>query len=268
MMRKVKQYSYLKYELLVHYDTTFSTGMKGRWKNRVYLDLYAGPGKSILEGNNRTVLGSPLIALSVPNPFDKYIFCESDAESMVALKERVKAGFPAANVDFVDGDCNDNVDEIIRKIPAPSAGTVLTFCFADPTDLGLTFETIRNLKAARYMDFLILLASEMDGRRNEHNYLKHGDKIAAFLNEERWQERWSVAEKQGEGFGTFLLRSFASQMVNLGYLPDCLDSMVRVYASGTKVDIYRLGFFSRDPLGFKLWNRARASADNPELPFD
>ena len=147
-------------------------------------------------------------------------------------------------------------------------GSVLTFCFADPTDLGLTFETINRLKQARYVDFLILLASEMDGRRNERNYMKRGGKIAAFLDDENWLEKWSVSERQKEGFGTFLLKSFASQMISLGYLPECLTSMIRVMATGTHVDIYRLAFFSCNPLGYKLWNKARMSASSPELEFE
>ncbi len=31
------------------YCRIFSTGMKGRWKNLVYIDLYCGPGKGVLE---------------------------------------------------------------------------------------------------------------------------------------------------------------------------------------------------------------------------
>jgi three-Cys-motif partner protein len=266
-VRTVKPYSHLKYESLAHYDSAFSTGMKERWKNRVYLDLYAGPGKSQIEGSERILLGSPLIALSVPDPFDKYIFCESDPTSLGALRKRVDKNFPGANVEYVAGACGEKVDEIIQKIPTPSEGTVLTFCFADPTDLSLTFDMVRTLKTARFVDFLVLLASEMDGRRNEHNYIKRGGKIASFLDDEGWKDQWKVAEEQGEGFGTFLLKSFANKMIALGYLADCKRSMITVRATGRKVDIYRLAYFSCHQLGYKLWRDARTSASNLELEF-
>ena len=265
-IRTVKPYSNLKYELLAHFDSTFSTGMKRKWDSRVYLDLYAGPGKSRIKGSKRILLGSPLIALSVSDPFDKYIFCEADRSNIEALKTRVQHGFPNAIVDFVEGDCAEKVDEIIRKIPSPRQGTVLTFCFADPTDLSITFEMVKKLRGARYIDFMVLLASEMDGRRNERNYVKRGGKIASFLDDEKWKERWKAADKR-EGFGTFLLRSFAGKMISLGYLEDCIRSMIPIRATGTSVDIYRLAYFSCHQLGYKLWREARTSAANLELEF-
>ena len=42
-----------KYRLLALYDELFSTGMKNKWDQRVYLDLYAGAGYSRIQGNEQ-----------------------------------------------------------------------------------------------------------------------------------------------------------------------------------------------------------------------
>ena len=77
--------------------------MKNKWDQRVYLDLYSGAGYSRIAGTSMYMKGSPLIALAVDRPFDKYIFCEEDHELMEALKARVKRQAPGSNVVFVSG---------------------------------------------------------------------------------------------------------------------------------------------------------------------
>ena len=69
-----------KYRLLALYDELFSTGMKNKWDQRVYIDLYAGAGYSRIQGTSKFLKASPIIALTVTHPFDKYIFCEEGEE--------------------------------------------------------------------------------------------------------------------------------------------------------------------------------------------
>ena len=63
-----------KYRLLALYDELFSSGMKNKWDQRVYIDLYAGGGFGHIEGTRTFLKGSPIIALTVSSPFDKYTF--------------------------------------------------------------------------------------------------------------------------------------------------------------------------------------------------
>jgi three-Cys-motif partner protein len=70
------------------YSTLFSSGMKAKWSNRTYVELYAGAGRGKVRGTAKIIHGSPLLALTVKNPFDKYIFCEENAENLEALKAR------------------------------------------------------------------------------------------------------------------------------------------------------------------------------------
>jgi hypothetical protein len=65
-----------KYRLFSLYDALFSSGMRHKWDKRVYVDLYAGAGINRIRGTQRLVYGSPLIALTVQHPFNKYIFAK------------------------------------------------------------------------------------------------------------------------------------------------------------------------------------------------
>ncbi|MGA7523280.1 MAG: three-Cys-motif partner protein TcmP [Acidobacteriaceae bacterium] len=120
-----------KYRLLSLYDRLFSTGMKNKWEQRVYIDLYAGAGYSRIRGTEIVLRGSPILALTVADPFDKYIFCEEQPERLAALKERAKRAAPYANISFVAGSCNDRVDEIRRICPTAlisKSCSLVVFC--------------------------------------------------------------------------------------------------------------------------------------------
>src|SRR6202790_3508056 len=86
---EVGSWAETKYRLLALYDELFSTGMKYKWDQRVYLDLYAGAGYARVKGTMRILKGSPILALGVTHPFDKYVFCEENPALLKALKARV-----------------------------------------------------------------------------------------------------------------------------------------------------------------------------------
>ena len=67
----------------------FSTGMKSKWDTRVYIDLFAGSGMVRVRDTKKFLWGSPLLALQLADPFDKYIFCESNSTALGALQSRV-----------------------------------------------------------------------------------------------------------------------------------------------------------------------------------
>ncbi len=110
-----------KYRLLQLYAELFATSMKGKWR-RVYLDLYAGAGRSTIRSTSRIVSGSPMLALGIPNPFDHYILCEREPQLMDALMHRVKSDHPDADVMFVTGDANESTSEIRELIPRHGSG--------------------------------------------------------------------------------------------------------------------------------------------------
>lgn len=161
-----------KHALVSYYAKLFATGMKDKWHERIYIELYAGSGYSRIRNTMRIIAGSPLRALALEHPFDKYIFCESNPIALGALRTRVEKIAPSAKVAYIQGDCNKRVADILSEIsPHSSAHRVLSLCFVDPYDIGIKFETLHRL-SERFVDFLVLLALYMDANRNYENYVK------------------------------------------------------------------------------------------------
>ncbi len=210
-----------KHRMVSLYATLFSSGMKDKWSKRVYVELYAGAGYSRIRGTSKYIFGSPLLALKVRDPFDKYVFCEAKPKNLQALRNRASQISSSRDVAYVEGDCNMRIPEILAEIPRGSAGdTVLTLCFADPFDIGLEFETIRTLAKARYIDFLVLLALGMDANRNYEHYLREdSDKVDRFLGSGSWRKRWAAAQWDAIKFTRFLSDEFTKSMATLGYIP-------------------------------------------------
>ena len=244
-----------KHQLVALYDSLFSTGMKKKWDARVYIDLYAGSGLTRVRDTLRFSWGSPILALMTKDPFDKYIFCENNPDSMGALKERVKRLSPNADVSFVPGDCNERVEEICSYIPkASKTYRVLSFCFVDPYDLSIQFSTIKKI-AEYYVDFLFLLALHMDANRNIATYIDlKNRKIDRFLDLPDWRSLWAQAEKEGNRFPQFLAEAYAGCMEGLGYLPVPFHKMKPVRSDAKNLPLYHLALFSRSSLAYKYWD--------------
>jgi len=243
-----------KHRLVSLYAKLFSSGMKDKWNRRVYVDLYAGAGYARIRGTARSIAGSPLQALVVEHPFDKYIFCEEDLKKLDALRDRVKRVAPDANVVYVAGDCNERIADILAEIPAGSVNdSVLSLCFADPYNVGIRFETLRKL-SVRKIDFLMLLALYMDANRNYEIYVKEDAvRIDEFLGSKTWRDRWDTARKDAIQFPQFLAAEFAGSMETLKYLPTPLHTMKRVRSDETNSPLYYLALFSRSPVAYKFW---------------
>jgi three-Cys-motif partner protein len=260
-----------KHRLVSLYATLFSSGMKYKWDKRVYVELYAGAGYSKIRGTSRVISGSPLRALKLKDPFDKYVFCEELPEKLAALRSRVKLHAASENVEYVEGDCNLRSEEILAAIPHGSTqDRVLTLCFADPFDIGLKFDTIRKLAKARFIDFLITLALGMDANRNYEQYVKEDAvKIDEFLGSTSWRERWSTAQWDAIKFTRFLADEFSKSMATLGYIPPPFYTMKEVRSHDKNLPLYRLALFSRKERAYQFWDQVlKYSTDQAGFAWD
>jgi len=264
---EVRAWAEEKYRIVGLYDRLFSTGMKKKWDCRVYIDLYSAAGYARIKGTEKIIAGSPLIALSVPSTFDKYILCEKKPKLMKALKNRISKEFPMADVAYVPGDCNEKVQDILAQIPAHSKGkTVLSFCFIDPFNIGIEFKTIRKL-ASKIMDFLIVLAVGMDATRNEAQYTNaNNTQIDKFLGDKAWRESWRQAQSSKVPFRHFLAQEYANQMAGLGYVKVAVEKMKEVKSDDKNLPLYHLAFFSKSTMGYKFWEEVLKYSD-PQQSF-
>ena len=252
-----------KHALVSLYAKLFATGMKNKWGKRTYIELYAGAGYSRIRGKGTLIAGSPLRALGLDDPFDKYIFCEKDAICLAALKKRVERVAPSADVSYILGDCNQCVDKILAAIPQHSKDSgVLSLCFVDPFDIGIKFGTIQRL-STKLVDFLVLLALYMDANRNRIRYLVEDEpKVDDFLGSTSWRGRWKQYEQRNTSFPNFLKQEFTNSMATVGYVPPPLCTMQEVRSDDNNLPLYHLALYSRDKLAYKFWGQAKKYSTN------
>jgi three-Cys-motif partner protein len=252
-----------KYRLLHLYAQIFSVSMTGKWDCRVYIDLFAGSGRSRIKGTNRIVAGSPLVALSVDPSFDRYVFCEKDPDMLSALEKRVARDYPAAKAQFLLGDANEVVMDILNKIPQHKKDfRVLSFCFVDPFNLkDLAFDTIDRL-STKFVDFMVLIATDMDAARNVATYLlPQNEVVERFLGVADWRSEWLAARSDGQSFSSYLMNRFSRQMEARRYIRVRVDETKLVRSTEKNLPLYRLALFARHPVAKRLWEQALKYSD-------
>jgi three-Cys-motif partner protein len=264
---EVRVWSLEKYKLVGSYCDIFTSGMKSKWDQLVYIDLFAGAGYAKIKESKKTYLNSALIAMSLPNPFTKYILCEQNKDRIEALTARVERDFGHLNYEIIHSDSNSNVEKIINAIPSFGKGnTLLSFCFVDPYSLDLNFETIKAL-AKNIVDFLILQALHMDANRNFDNYLKEeNNKIAQYLGLTNWRELFERdAKNNRKDFVKFLSDQYQDQMVKLGYLKQL--NMHSIRSNEKNLPLYYLSFYTKNKTGEKFFKEIEKRV-SPQFKLD
>lgn len=251
-----------KYKLVHGYSQLFATSMKHKWDCRVYIDLFSGAGYARIKNTPRIVPTSSLLAISIPDKFDTYIFCEENEEAINALEQRVASLDDQAQTKFICGDANRSVDKIFEKMPSYGRGCkVLAFCFVDPFKLkNLHFSTIEKL-SKKFMDFLVLIPTNMDAKRNVSYYISPKNKtIDNFTGNAEWRDSWEKVQHE-QGFDIFLTNLFGQGMEKLGYFYTGIHDTQLIKSSEKNLALYRLVFFSRNKLGKKFWTDIKKICD-------
>lgn len=263
----VGAWSEKKYSLMGGYCEIFNAGIKNKFTNRVYIDLFSGAGYAPIKGKNKILKSSPLIALSIPTPFTKYIFCEMDAEKISALETRARREHPNKDIVFIQGDSNNTVDEVIKEVQQLGQSTI-SFAFVDPFSLNLHFNTIEKLSKLGRIDFLILLALMMNANRNLHNFILEESKVIdLFINKHDWREPFLKGDARKEDFIKFLADTYDQNMLNLGYQVKNQGLKPKVDADEFNLSLYYLAFYSKNNLGNKFFAEIQKYHINQQTLF-
>jgi three-Cys-motif partner protein len=125
---------------------------------------------------------------------------------------------------MIPGKFEENIHEICSKIPQNS----LALCFVDPFNCDFNFEDIRKISKSARVDFICLLALQMDAKRNEQHYLQPDSKIDRMIGNPTWRVRWKNRVNHNEDFAKFLANEFANSMTEIGYKKTQLHEMKTV----------------------------------------
>ncbi len=115
----------------------------------IYLDAFAGTG----ECDTRIGLidGSAKRALQVPR-FNEYIFIELDPKKVPYLN-KLKNEYPDKNIKIINGDCNNEIKNIIRKY---NWNKTRALAFLDPYAMELSFDTLKSIASTKAFDIWYL----------------------------------------------------------------------------------------------------------------
>lgn len=245
-----------KHKSLVYYSEIFNQAMKDKpWDERIYFELFAGPGRCFVRETKKEELGSPLQVLETN--FTKFIFVEMNKSAADALATRIAGHANASKVEIWCGDCADAIEKII--IPPRS----LTFTFIDPTRIGhAPFKLISTLGAKARSDILVNIPTGTDIKRNLHNYLvRSGSEapLTKYLGSEKWKQ---LPTNSPSNFCRGFLELYEAQLQNIGY--NFVGNVQQVTTPGN-VPLYYLFFASKHQLGEKFWNETLKRVNAPEL---
>lgn len=245
-VRESGQWIIKKHFYLRRYLDIFSRGMKNRWQERTYIDLFAGPGRCIVRGREEEFEGSPLIALQ--HDFTRYIFVEMDKECLAALKKRCSNSPKADRIEYWNEDCN----EVARKLRPKG----LSVAFIDPVGLDFYSGALASL-SSNPIDLLMTVPIGMDVKRNFARYRAAPDTspLGRFLGP---TANWSSIKDAEDVFPEFkrIIGTLGYGTVQHADIPVQNDKQAL---------LYYLMFASRHPRGLEFWKKISAQDEKGQM---
>ncbi|MBI3748042.1 MAG: three-Cys-motif partner protein TcmP [Chloroflexi bacterium] len=252
--RVVREWARRKHHYLERYTGIFASGMKKKFPQRAYLDLFAGPGRCFERETGEIYDGSPLIGLH--RNFTDHIYVELEDKAAAALETRCSPYTPGRRVTVIQGDCNAKIDEVIAHLPRSG----ITFAFIDPTNWQISFDTIQKLTAARRVDLLVSFFGPSMKRVADLDR----PRLDAFFGTKAWQTdpRFLGPDRLPTLSG--LLACYREQLARIGYLNQVSAREIPVKNS-KNVPMYLLAFFSKHPLGYTFWDRITTEDEKGQI---
>jgi three-Cys-motif partner protein len=227
-----------------------------KFKQRVYVDLFCGPGRIQVKGETMTRPGGAQVAwhhsLRDDIAFTSCLVGDLDAARAAACAERLRGmGAPAA---AFPGAAESTVDQVLGQIPK----SALCLAYLDPYNLQyLSFNVIEKLARLPYVDFAVHF-STMDLRRNI--LMEYNPDRARFDDAAPgWRQHVDpLAFVRGDADEEFF-DYWCGLVKKLGF-----HRMPLVRDDGNR-PLYHLVFFSRHELPNRIWGDV---AQGPNREFD
>lgn len=230
-----------------------------KFPQRVFVDLFCGPGRIQVKGESITRHGGALIAWNHSKldaaSFTSCFIGDLDQSRVAACDARLKAA--GATVKVFNGPADSTVFSIVDAIPKGA----LCLAYLDPYNLQyLTFNIIEHLATLKHVDIAVHF-STMDLRRNillEYN----ADRARFDLTAPGWREHIDPqAFIRGDADEAFF-DYWCGLVTGLGFTISKRMPLVR--DDGNR-PLYHLVFFSRHPLPNRIWGDV---AQGPNREFD
>jgi three-Cys-motif partner protein len=224
-----------------------------------YIELFSGPGRSLIEGTSEYIDGSPLVAYRAARAsgvrFSEIHLNDIDPDKASALDSRIRAAGGAAIVH--NGPAGNVIDSVTDAI-SPAG---LHFAFLDPYNLEyLSFDIIEKLSRFRHMDMLVHV-SVQDLQRNLDRYSVQGGVFDRFAP--GWRKKVDPHQAIAP-FRAALLEYWLGEIRKLGTMP--AEGMQLIVGSKNQ-RLYWLMFVAAHDLAQKLWDAVRDPGGQQTMDF-
>lgn len=262
-VRVVQPWAQDKLYYLRRYIDVFTASMKDKWPRRVYVDLFSGPGRSVVEETCEEIDGSPMIALGTKYPFSALYFNDAAPEVTAALVARLGEP-PPANVTVSTLDCNAAALNARQVLFAGSnTHRTLGLAFIDPTAFQIGYDAIAHLTSELRIDVIITVMIGYAARFISAPGF--ADPMDQFFGSSDWRE---LVEARAGGeciTSRRLLDHYEDRLRQLGYAH--FDDSVRIVNSRNRT-IYHLVFASKHELGGQFFRKISRRARSGQTCMD
>lgn len=232
-------------------------GTRRKFKHRpAYVDVFSGPGRTLVEESGEIADGSPLIAwraaIANPWPFSEMYVADASPEYCGAVATRLKARGAPAQV-----KCEKAVEA------AKWAGDNLDrngfhIAFIDPYNLGgLPWAALEMLTWHRHIDFIVHF-SVQDLTRNFDRYFAEDQSVL-----DRFAPGWR--DKVGEMRAPDQMRGLFFEHWAALFRGYQLAEKVPSVVNSKNAPLYRMVLLTRHPLGKKIWNSVASVGPQRDL---
>ncbi|MEA2699916.1 MAG: hypothetical protein QOI66_4187 [Myxococcales bacterium] len=210
-----------------------------------YIELYSGPGRSLITDTDKIIDGSALVAFKAGResgyPFSEMHLSDLEAQNSSALAQRIKA-LGGSATGYV-GDANVVVHQVMNAINPYG----LHLAFLDPFNLELPFSIIERMLRVKRMD-MIIHVSLQDLQRNLDKFSRVGGTLDIFAP--GWRDAVDVKQSIA-ALRAALIDYWLGAIRSLGTHP---ATGIPLIVGEQNQRLYWLVFLSSNPLGHKLWN--------------
>jgi three-Cys-motif partner protein len=203
-----------KLEVIKKYLSAYTTALKNKGFELVYIDAFAGTGyreapPEGFEGDlalfaelvddepQRFLEGSVQIALQTQPPFARYVFGEKDPAKLEELEATIAKSGLADRVDIYPGDANAVILEICEQRDWHKRRAVL---FLDPFGMQVSWETIEAVARTKAIDVWVLFPVGAVNRllKRSADVPQHwADALTRIFGTEEWRDRFYRTSSAG-----------------------------------------------------------------------
>jgi three-Cys-motif partner protein len=232
-----------------------------KWKGRVFIDPFSGPGRIQVAGESFTRDGGALVAwrsLAKEAPFTNMFVGDLDVERSAACVRRLQAlSAPARSF---PGPAAETVKQMVAAIPPRS----LCMAYIDPYNLEyLSFPILETLAKLRKVDLPINFCT-MDLQRNAE--LEFDPARARFDDAAPgWRQNAGVLSASKQNVKLMFFNYWCGLVRGLGFNHSREMPLVR---NNQGHAIYRMVFFARHDLPTRIWSDVARGPNRSLALFD